>query len=79
MGADDIAHRWAKDRGKVVVVYYPDYTKYGKRAPLVRNITMLEDHLQGFVRGFPALDSRGTWHCIKNARERQHRVAIFDE
>ena len=69
LGADSHAHYWAKKRGRVSVVYFPDWDNVSKAA-LVRNIKMLEDWPQAVVLGCPMAGSRGTWHTMKNAEKR---------
>ncbi len=36
-GVDTLAARWAKENGKNLTEYKPDYKRYGIKAPLVRN------------------------------------------
>lgn len=74
-GVDTIAHKWAVDNGFATFVIRPDYDKYGKRAPLVRNDEMAKrgDALIAFQ-----LDrSTGTAHMISCATKRGLQVKIY--
>ncbi len=37
VGIDSLAEVYARENGLMMTVFKPDYAKYGKRAPLVRN------------------------------------------
>ena len=41
-GADELAHRYANERGIPIETYLPRYGQYGKSAPLKRNIQIVE-------------------------------------
>lgn len=41
-GIDTIAERYADEHGLNKIIITPDYDKYGKAAPLVRNRTLVE-------------------------------------
>jgi hypothetical protein len=42
-GADMLADKWAKDHGKVSMIFWPDYRRHGLRAPLLRNTHMVAE------------------------------------
>ncbi len=42
-GADLLGKKWADERGIPVKQFTPDYDKFGKRAPLVRNAQMIKE------------------------------------
>lgn len=68
-GADLIASWWALDHGEVVGrTFRPDYKKYGKRAPHVRNDAMLDR--ADFVLAFWDGKSRGTKSVIDKTLKR---------
>lgn len=75
-GADHLAHGWAEVRGRRAVVYFPDYQRFGRRAPLRRNIAMIEDHPDATVAAFPLADSRGTWHTVTHATKRGRPITV---
>ncbi len=66
-GVDNLASRYAKERNHKLVVYYPDYSAFGKRAPLHRNKIMAQegDMLLAIWDG----KSTGTAHMISSMKE----------
>lgn len=65
-GADNQAWLAAKKLNVAVATEKPDWTKYGKRAGFLRNITMLEKPPQYIVALWDG-HSRGTLHTIERA------------
>lgn len=41
-GADSIGEKIAKEKGIRLTIFYPDYKKYGRRAPVIRNKLIAE-------------------------------------
>lgn len=76
LGADSIAHRWCKVRGRIAQVHFPDWSQ-GKGAALRRNAEMLEEMVD-IVLAFPMPDSRGTRHTISRAKELGIEVQVFE-
>lgn len=74
-GADRMAAEAAANCGLRVVAFLPDYKRDGARAPLVRNILMLNEQPE-FVLAFWDGGSRGTAHTIVEARRRKIPVEI---
>ncbi len=66
-GADTYARAFAMKHGLHLVEYLPEYDKYGKRAPLVRNRLIVEnsDCLLAFWDG----QSRGTKYTLDYAQQ----------
>lgn len=66
-GADTLAERYAKEIGRPVVVFKPDYKKYGRGAALVRNTQIIEysDVVYAFWDG----RSKGTRDAINKAQK----------
>lgn len=75
-GADTYAHYWAKKNGRISVSCFPDYSK-DTRAPLERNIFMLEAWPMAVVLGFPLLNRRGTFHTLQEDRKRNMETHQF--
>lgn len=75
-GADNIAHKWCKKRGRQAWVWFPDWDK-GKGAALDRNVSMLELG-PNVVCAFPMPDSRGTRFTIRKAEEMGIEVRVFE-
>jgi hypothetical protein len=73
-GADQLAERWAKERGIPVLVFKPDYGTHRKRAPLVRNTLIIEeaDAVVAFWDGC----SPGTAHALSQAKALKKPVHI---
>ncbi|MDO7874359.1 DUF2493 domain-containing protein [Hymenobacter sp. ASUV-10] len=67
-GADALAARYARERGLPLVEFTPDYARYGRRAPLVRN-QLIVDAAEALVAFHDGL-SRGTRHALRQTRRR---------
>ena len=74
VGADTWAREFARKRGLKLIEFFPDYDKYGRRAPLERNKLIVEecDCLLAFWDG----KSRGTKFTLDYARERNKPVKV---
>jgi hypothetical protein len=66
-GADSLAARYAREHGLPLQVFLPDYGRYGRRAPLVRNQYIISCAQQ--VVAFWDSRSSGTAHAIGLARQ----------
>jgi GH18 family chitinase len=42
-GADTLGERWAKEKNKEVLIFYPEWDKYGKSAGFRRNKDIIEN------------------------------------
>lgn len=64
-GADTLAKEYAMENGIPDIEFLPDYKRYGRKAPLMRNIQIVEncDFLLAFWNGY----SRGTNFTINYA------------
>ena len=56
------------------VEFLPDYSKYGKSAPLRRNSQIVKEATN--VIAFPSAESRGTFHSISEARKMHKQLVI---
>ena len=74
-GVDSCARDYALQHGLKLTELLPDYEKYGRGAPLRRNITIIEyaDHVLAFWDG----KSRGTKYVIDNCKKRNISVAVY--
>ena len=74
-GIDSCAEKYARENGLRVTVFYPDYEKYGKKAPLLRNhdIVKYADAVYAFWDG----ESRGTYYTIELAKTYCKPVRVF--
>ena len=66
-GADALAEQWAKEKGIEIVVYKPDWAKYGRGAGVVRNRLIIEDcdYCIAFWDGV----SKGTKSSIEHSKK----------
>ena len=74
-GVDSCARAYAVANGIKLTEYLPEYEKYGRGAPLVRNITIIEH--ADLVLAFWDGTSHGTMHVIRNCKARGVPVKIF--
>lgn len=44
IGVDTYAREFAKKHGLILIEYFPKYEQYGKKAPLVRNMLIVNKH-----------------------------------
>lgn len=65
-GADSLAARYAKEHSIQLTEYLPDYNKYGKKAPFVRNKLIVRD--SEIIIAFWDLKSNGTKHSLDYAK-----------
>ena len=74
-GVDTVAKEYAIRNGIKLTEFLPEYDKYGKGAPLKRNITIIEyaDMVLAFWDG----KSRGTKYVIDNCKRIGVPVKVF--
>lgn len=73
-GADSLAERYGAERKIRIMIFYPDWKKYGKSAGFQRNLQIVDycDSLVAFWDG----RSNGTRHSIELARRQGKLLAI---
>lgn len=74
-GADQLATRWALERGIKVVDFPADWDRYGRSAGPHRNRLMLTEGRPEYVIAFPG--RWGTWNMVDEALKRHvivHRI-----
>lgn len=66
-GADELGERWANEKEKETIIFYPDWDTYGKRAGYIRNKKIVEnsDGVIAFWDG----KSKGTQHSFRLCKE----------
>jgi len=74
-GVDTSAREYALAHGLKLTEFLPEYHKYGRGAPLKRNITIIEH--ADIVLAFWDGKSRGTKFVIESCRARGIPVRIF--
>ncbi len=73
-GVDASAREYALRHNLKLTEYLPEYGKYGRAAPLKRNITIIEN--ADLVVAFWDGASRGTKYVINNCKKRKIPVEI---
>lgn len=74
-GVDTSAREYALSHGIKLTDFLPEYTKYGRSAPLKRNITIIE--YSDIVLAFWDGKSRGTKYVIDNCRKLGVEVRVY--
>ena len=74
-GIDMLAERYAKENSLLFKRFEPEYYKYGKSAPLMRNMQIIE--YANYMLAFWDGKSRGTAQVIKICCEIDKPVEIF--
>ena len=74
-GVDTSAREYAMEHGLKLTEYLPEYDKYGRSAPLKRNITIIES--TDLVLAFWDGSSRGTKFVIDNCKKLNIPVKIY--
>ena len=74
-GVDTSAREYALSHGIKLMEFLPEYTKYGRSAPLKRNITIIE--YSDIVIAFWDGKSRGTKFVIDNCRKLGVEVRVY--
>lgn len=73
-GVDTSAREYAQRHGLKLTEYLPEYGRYGRAAPLKRNITIIEN--ADLVLAFWDGRSRGTKYVIDNCTKRNIPIKI---
>ena len=74
-GIDTAARQYAKEKGIKLTEFFPDYATFGRRAPLLRNLEIIDycDMVLAFWDG----QSHGTRFVIENCRKKGKPCKIF--
>lgn len=75
-GADSYAREFAERNNIPFLEFLPEYEKYGRKAPLLRNIQIVDN--SDFVLAFWNGSSRGTKFTIEYARKKGVPVIIIE-
>lgn len=74
-GADKLGERWAKENNKELLLFYPDWKKYGKSAGVIRNKEIIEN--SDIVFAFWDGTSKGTKHSIDLSNKLNKEIKII--
>lgn len=74
-GIDTCAKNYAIRKGIKITEFLPQYDKYGRGAPLKRNLQIID--YSDMVIAFWDGKSRGTRYVIENCRKRNKKVTVF--
>ena len=74
-GIDSDARAYAQEHGIPLKEFLPDYPKYGRSAPLKRNLLIIE--YADVVLAFWGGQSRGTKYVIDHCRKQRVPVRVF--
>ena len=74
-GMDSCGREYAKKKGIKVTEFLPEYSKYGRGAPLRRNLEIIAyaDEVVAFWDG----KSRGTKFVIDNCKKQSKKVTVY--
>ena len=74
-GVDSLTESYAKLHGLPILIFRPDYEKYGREAPLIRNRQIVDsaDLVIALWNGC----SRGTMYTVRYAKEKGTPVRLF--
>lgn len=75
IGVDSFAFNAARQYGIPITVYFPNYAKYTKAAPFVRNKLIVDnaDSVVAFWDG----KSKGTLHTIREAQKQKKELTVL--
>ena len=75
-GIDTYAKLFAGRHHIPLIEYFPEYSKYGRKATLRRNTQIVRE--ASTVIAFPSPDSKGTFHSIREAKRLSKRLIVVN-
>ena len=75
IGVDACAREYALRHGLKLTEYLPEYSRYGRGAPLKRNITIIEN--ADIVLAFWDGKSKGTKYVIDSCKKRNIPIEVY--
>ena len=73
-GADTLAKKFAAKNRIPLMEFLPDYSRYGRGAPLQRNSLIFKN--ADWLLSFVTATSKGTWDTIRKAERAKKKVII---
>ena len=74
-GIDSCAAKWAQKNNIELIEFLPEYNRFGRSAPLRRNITIIDN--SDIVLAFWDGRSKGTKFVIDNCHKRNIEVKVY--
>jgi hypothetical protein len=74
-GADAMGEEWARAHRIPLLVLKPDYERFGKRAPLLRNTDIVKECTH--LLAFPHSSGSGTQDAIRKAFKLDKTVSVY--
>lgn len=74
-GVDELAKKAAIALGIPIKEYFPDYTTFGKKAPLIRNTSIVND--SDMVLAFWDYQSKGTRNTLLKSLNQKKEIKII--
>lgn len=74
-GIDSCAREFACKNGLTMVEFFPDYNKYGRKAPLIRNDKIID--YSDVVIAFWDGKSRGTKYVIDKCKKANKKILLY--
>lgn len=78
IGFDTQVENYAKKHGIKTIVIRPDYERYGKRAPLIRNDEII-NRGDILVALYDGRIGGGTYYTVKKAKELGKKIILISE
>lgn len=75
-GADNLAAKWANENNCQIIVFKPDWDKYGKFAGPKRNTLIIEQ--SDYCLAFPSKSGKGTQDSIKKAMKKKIPLKVVE-
>lgn len=74
-GIDNCAKKFALEKGFKITEFFPDYNRYGRSAPIIRNDLIIDysDAVIAFWDG----GSKGTKYVIEQCRKKGKSIKVF--
>ena len=76
IGADTLAQQYAKDNGLTILIYYPEWKKYRKKAGFIRNVKIANVAERMIAFAYP--DSRGTRHVVRKMKDLNKPACVVE-
>lgn len=75
-GIDAYARQFAENHGIQLIEIKPDYNRFHKLAPILRNTEIVNN--SEVVLAFPSKESKGTWDTIRKGNKQGKQVEIIN-